>query len=44
MVREGAYRVLLGKPDGRKPLGRLRPTYITISGMLCAVEVADQLM
>jgi len=25
--RRGVYRVLVGKPDGKRPLGRPRPTW-----------------
>jgi hypothetical protein len=25
--RRGAYRVLVGKPEGRRPLGRARPNW-----------------
>jgi len=27
-VRREVYRVLLGKPDGRRPLGRPRPRWV----------------
>jgi len=29
-VRGGLYRVLLGKPKGRRPMGRSRPRWVDI--------------
>jgi len=34
-VRRGVYRVLVGKPEGKKPLGRPRRRWVEILGWIC---------
>ena len=31
----GAYRVLVGKPEGKRPLGRPRRRWVDILGWIC---------
>ena len=37
----GAYNVLVGKPEGKRPLGRPRRRWVIILGWICRRWVAD---